>query len=98
MTTMIDIHDLAAHLNAIRGMSTTDEILITDGKSPLARLVPLAAGSQTSDSKSSPTVDSPFADEWSEEEIRRAKEALASNQPRYTTEEVVAFLRAYERK
>jgi len=41
MSTSIDIRELPSRVADIRGMSPADEIVVTDGDKPLARLVPL---------------------------------------------------------
>jgi hypothetical protein len=93
MHNTVDIHDLPGWLDQIRGLSGSDEIVVTAGNAPIARLLPLQIEGATRS-----RLSNPFLGEFTDEDFRLAKEALASNQPRHSTEQVIAFLQANERE
>jgi antitoxin (DNA-binding transcriptional repressor) of toxin-antitoxin stability system len=93
MSTTINIHDLPERLDEVRRMGGDDEITVTDGTTPIARLVPLAARSTSSRSR----LNDPFAGEFTDEDVRLARQLLASNPRCFTTEQVKAILRAFDK-
>lgn len=92
MQTTIDIHDLARRLDEVRGLSGDDEILLTSGSAPIARLLPLVAEFQNLPPAVS-RLANPFLGEFTDEDFKEAKAILALGRPGYTTEEVIARLR-----
>src|SRR5690349_14512589 len=87
MSTTISIHDLPRRIDEVRQVCSDDEITITDGQTPIARLVPLTGATRR-------RFTDPFAGDFTDDDIRHAKAVLASNPRFYTTEQVKAVLRA----
>lgn len=97
MSANIDINDLPARLDEVKQLSPGDEIVITSGDAPVARLVPLN-GEGSVQMKPRSRLADPFAGDFTEEDVRLAKEALASDRPRFTTEQVKALIRAFAKQ
>jgi hypothetical protein len=96
MSLTIHIRELRDRLHELD--TATGEVIITSGSEVIARLSPRTniTAAETPRIENHRKID-PFA-EWTAEDTQRAKAALASNRYRFTTEQVIACLRALEQQ
>jgi antitoxin (DNA-binding transcriptional repressor) of toxin-antitoxin stability system len=96
MQTRIDVHDLSQRLGEIRALSGDNQIVLTDGDHPIARVVPLA--SRAAGLAHASRLSNPFLGEFTAEDFQEARQILALRRPGHTTDEIVAHLKAMEPK
>ncbi len=92
MQTRIDIHELSQRIDQLRMLSGEDQILLTDGDHPIARVLPLA--SRDPDAATRSRLANPFLGEFTSEDFEEAKQILALRRPGHSTEEIIKRLEA----